>query len=109
MLTEMILTVIVAAGIPSAITSLCFWKMQRELDKREREQEEKERAKKENELLLIKLAGASLSLGEATAKAVQRIPDAHCNGDMHAALEYAQEVKHMHKEMLYDTAVDNLI
>lgn len=109
MLTETIIAFIVAAGIPSAITSFCFWKMQKELDKREKEQEEKERTKKENELLLIKLAGASLSLGEATAKAVQRIPDAHCNGDMHAALEYAQEIKHMHKDMLYDTAIDNLI
>ena len=32
---------------------------------------------------------AAIALGEATARAVQRIPDAHCNGDMHAALDYA--------------------
>ena len=79
------------------------------MEKRERELEEKERAKEANELLLIKLAGASLSLGEATAEAVQRIPDAHCNGDMHKALAYAREVKHEHKDMLYETAVKNLI
>ncbi len=29
--------------------------------------------------------------------------------DMHVALEYAQEVKYMHKDMLYDVAIDNLI
>ena len=71
-MTEILITTIIAAGIPSAITSLCFWKIQKELDKREKEQEEKEKAKKENELLLIQLAGASLSLGEATAKALCR-------------------------------------
>ena len=51
-------------------------------------------------LELIKGNWASVALGEATAKAVQRIPDAHCNGDMHAALDYASQVKHEQKEFL---------
>lgn len=106
---ELIVALVAAAGIPSAITGFCFWWIQRKIAKRDKEQEEKEKAKEENGLLLIKLAGASLSLGEATAAAVQRIPDAHCNGDMHAALEYARQVKHEHKDMLYETAVKNLI
>ena len=100
---------IVAASIPSAITGFCFWHLQRKIEKRDKKLEEKEKAKEENELLLIKLAGATLSLGEATAAAVQRIPDSHCNGDMHAALEYARKVKHEHKDMLYEAAVKNLI
>lgn len=100
---------IAAASIPSAITGFCFWSIQRKIEKRDKELEEKEKAKEANELLLIKLAGASLSLGEATAAAVQRIPDAHCNGDMHSALEYARQVKHEHKDMLFETAVKNLI
>lgn len=100
---------VVAASIPSAITGFCFWSIQRKIEKRDRELDEKEKAKEENELLLIKLAGASLSLGEATAAAVQRIPDANCNGDMHAALEYARKVKHDHKDMLYETAVKSLV
>lgn len=106
---DMVLALMAAASIPSAITGFCFWSIQRRMEKREQEMEEKERAKEANELLLIKLAGASLSLGEATAEAVQRIPDAHCNGDMHEALAYAREVKHEHKDMLYETAVKNLI
>lgn len=106
---SMVTGLIIAAAIPSAITGFCFWLIQRKIEKRERELEEKERTKEQNEILLIKLAGASLSLGEATAAAVQRIPDAHCNGDMKAALEYARKVKHEHKEMLYETAVKNLI
>jgi hypothetical protein len=114
MLTESVImacvvSFVAAASIPSAITGLCFWRIQGKIEKRDKAMEEKEHAKEENELLLIKLAGASLSLGEATAAAVQRIPDAHCNGDMHAALEYARKVKHEHKDMLYETAVKSLI
>ena len=49
---------------------------------------------------MIKGTSAAIALGEATARAVQRIPDAHCNGDMHAALEYATRVKHEQKDFL---------
>lgn len=41
----------------------------------------------------------------AAAVAVQRIPDAHCNGDMHAALEYARKVKHAQKDFLTEQGV----
>ena len=44
---------------------------------------------------------SAIALAEATAKAVQRIPDAKCNGDMHAALEYAQKVKHEQKDFFH--------
>ena len=49
------------------------------------------------------------ALAEATAVAVQRIPDAHCNGDMHAALEYATSVKHKQKDFLTKQGVDALL
>jgi len=74
-------------------------------ESRERQQEE---ARKKNELLMIKLSYASLSLGEATAEAVQRIPDAHCNGEMHSALEYAKSIKHDHKDFLTEQGVKQL-
>ena len=50
-----------------------------------------------------------VALGEATAKAVQRIPDAHCNGDMKGALEYATTVKHRQKEFLTKQGVSALM
>jgi predicted extracellular nuclease len=49
---------------------------------------------------MVQSTGAAIALGEATARAVQRIPDAHCNGDMHAALNYASEMKHQQKDFL---------
>lgn len=105
----MVEAILVAAGIPSAVTGLGIWWIQRKIAKQEKTREEKEAAKEENELLLIKLAGASLSLGEATASAVKRIPDARCNGDMEAALQYAKRIKQEHKDLLYENAVKNLV
>ena len=67
---------------------------------RKRDKQERAQMQERQELQLIKGNWASVALGEATAKAVQRIPDAHCNGDMHAALDYASQVKHEQKEFL---------
>ena len=52
---------------------------------------------------------ASNSLGEATARAVQRIPDAHCNGDMEAALEEEERVKKDIQLFLTRQGIDNII
>ena len=60
--------------------------------------EKKEQARAQHEVLLMTGIEASISLGEATARAVQRIPDAKCNGDMHEALDYATGVKHEMRE-----------
>ena len=101
--------IIIAASIPSALTGFCFWLIEQIVQKRakkhedeekeRREAEEKrERLREQQELLLVQGVGAAIALGEATAKAVQRIPDAHCNGDMHAALDYAAKVKHAQKD-----------
>ena len=106
-----ITAIILAMSIPSAVTGFCFWILERrisqrdqrkETDRARRQQEtaEKERIRDEMQYLLIQSVNASLALSEATAKAVERIPDAHCNGDMKAALQYATEVKHMQKEFL---------
>lgn len=95
-------------GIPTAITAFCSWMLQRRITKREAAMEEREKAREQNEVLIIKGMGAAIALGEATAQAVQRIPDAHCNGDMHAALEYARKVKHEHKEFMTEQSVQAL-
>lgn len=95
-------------SIPSAITGFCFWLLQKNITKRDAVRDKQEEAKKENELLLIRGVGAAITLGEATARAVQRIPDAHCNGDMKEALEYAQKVKHEQQDFLRKQGIENL-
>lgn len=100
--------IILIMSIPSAFTGFCFWMLQRKIDKRNNEQDKREEARLKNELMLIQKVDASLCLGEATARAVQRIPDAHCNGDMHEALEYAQKIKYEHRNFMTEQGVHQI-
>lgn len=100
---------VAAMGIPSAVMGLVVWRMERRIDRHDKALEEKNEAQKELVLILIKGTRASIALGEATAKAVQRIPDAHCNGDMHEALEYAVKIKHEQKDFLAKQGVNALL
>lgn len=119
---ELLVAFLVAMSIPSGLTGFLFWNLERKITARDKKKEsdeakarekekeaaeefrkqeaERERAREEYEMNLVKGTWAAIALGEATAKAVQRIPDAHCNGDMHQALSYAEKVKHDQKEFL---------
>ncbi|MGM9562471.1 MAG: serine/threonine protein kinase [Faecousia sp.] len=99
-LGKLVLWFIASMGIPSAITGLIVWRWERKIAKREKDAEDREKAREALLLLLVQSTGAAIALGEATAKAVQRIPDAHCNGDMHEALDYAAKIKHEQKDFL---------
>lgn len=58
--------------------------------------------------MMLKALDGSLCLSEATAKAVQRIPDAKCNRDMHAALDYELEQKHDLENFLTRQGVNHI-
>ena len=100
---------VAAMGIPSAIMGVIVWVFQQKIARRDKAQEEREIAREELELSLIQCCWASISLGEATAKAIQRIPDSHCNGDMHAALDYAEQVKREQKMFLAKKGIHSLV
>ena len=115
----MLEAILLGAGIPSAITGFCFWLVERRISKREQADREerikrqqvvddRERAREQHMICMVKSTSASMALAEATARAVQRIPDAHCNGDMHAALDYAAQVKHELKDFTNEQAIKNL-
>ena len=97
---ELLLAFVAAMGIPSAIMGL-----------EEKDAAQTKRLKDQQDLFLIIVQStrASIALGEATAKAVQRIPDAHCNGDMRTALEYATNIKHKQKEFLDRQGISALL
>lgn len=111
--------VIVAAGIPSALCAFLFWMIERKISKtdkaREAEREESKKAALEREarneefmLLLLDTTQAAVVLSEATARAVQRIPDAKCNGDMHAALDVAEELQKKQRQFMEQLGVESL-
>lgn len=106
-------------GIPTAITSFFFWLIQRKLDK-QAQKKEKEDAEKESKALerekhrenlmmsIMHSTQACIILSEATAKAVQRIPDAKCNGDMTKALNQVSEIQTEQKEFLMELGIHSI-
>lgn len=104
-MSDIILAVILAAGIPSAVIGLLITRLNKKLDERERRKEEKDKAHNENWVHLIDLTMATLALSEATAEAVQRIPDSNCDGDMHEALEFATATKQKYRKFANEQMV----
>lgn len=94
-----------AMGIPTAITGLLVWWLKRYIDKRDRKAEEREKNTEALMLIIMKNSRATNVLAEATAKAVQRIPDAKCNGDMTAALELAAKIQKEEKDFMFDQGI----
>lgn len=93
--------IVVALGLPSVLVSIATKRIEIKLDDRAE-------ARVTHEVMLIEMSMASLSLAEATAEAVQRIPDAHCNGEMHEALNKAKEVTEKYREFERKRTVKSL-
>lgn len=105
---SIIFAFIVAMGIPSAITGFAVWWLKRQLDKRDAKNEEKEKSTERMILLIAQNSRATYTVAEATAKAVQRIPDAQCNGDMTAALQQAKKFQMEEQQFLIDQGVKRI-
>lgn len=99
---------IMAMGIPTAITGLLVWWLKRYIDKRDKKAEEREKNTEALMLIIMKNSRATNVLAEATAKAVQRIPDAKCNGDMTAALELAAKIQKEEKDFMFDQGIKHI-
>lgn len=100
--------VFIFLGVPSAVTSLLFWYLKRHIDKTEKRREEREQKTERLMLLIMQTSRANNVLAEATAKAVQRIPDAHCNGDMTDALKRAMSIQQEEKEFLMTQGIEHI-
>ena len=101
-------TIIMAFGIPSALTGLFFWLLKRYIDRKESKKEEHEKNIEKLMLMIMQESRATNVLATATAKAVQRIPDAHCNGDMKKALETAAKIQNEEKDFLLDQGIKHI-
>ena len=99
---------LVAMGIPSAITGLLVYWLKKDMDKREAHRAEKEANTEKLMMIIMQTSRATNVLAEATARAVQRIPDAHCNGDMTAALEMAAKIQQEEQQFLFDQGVKHI-
>lgn len=99
---------LITAGVPTAITGLLVWWIKKYIDQQEAKREERESNTEKLMLMMMKTTRANNILATATARAIQRIPDAHCNGDMTAALEEAARVQQEEKEFLIDQGIKHI-
>ena len=99
---------LIAMGIPTAVTGLLVWWLKRYIDKRDRKAEEREKNTEQLMLIIMRNSRATNVLAEATARAVQRIPDAKCNGDMTAALEMAHKIQKEEKDFMFDQGIKHI-
>ncbi len=100
--------IIMAAGIPSAITGLLVWWVKKKIDKQDEERQEREKNQERLMILIMQTGRATSVLSEATARAVQRIPDAHCNGDMKKALDDAKRIQTEEKDFLINKGIKHI-
>lgn len=92
-------------GIPTAITGLGVWWFKRRVEQSEKKNQEQQ-ANIEALIMMIVQSSKANSIGiTAIARAVQRIPDAQCNGDMAAALEQMETIQQQEKQFLIDKGI----
>lgn len=87
---NIIVAILVSAGIPSALFGFAIRRFEKKLEKSEKEKAENEDCKQEMNILLIRSVMASISLGEAAAIALKK---GKTNGETEAALNYSREIK----------------
>ena len=115
-------TIIIAffAIIPSAISSMLIFLWQRKIkerDDRDKEerlrrqsiQDEKDAVRERFNICMLDCIVANIGIAEATARAVKRLPDAHCNGDMDAAMKRLHEVQARQEQFLQERAVKSFV
>lgn len=105
---EAIVTLLVAAGIPSAIIGIFVWRFKKSEEAKEKAREEKEKNTEKLMLMIMQNGRAAIVLAEATARAIQRIPDAKCNGDMTSALEKAEKIQKEEQEFLLNQGIQHI-
>lgn len=103
-----VVQVLLTMGIPTAVTGLLVWFFKRHLDKRDAEKTKHEKDVEQIMIMIMQTSRATNVLAEATAKAVQRIPDAHCNGDMTAALEEASRIQKEEQKFLINRGIEHI-
>lgn len=105
---DTIKTLLIAA-IPSIISAMAVWTLQKKMTHTEEERKERESKQEKLQIIILESVNGAIRLSEATARAVQRIPDAHCNGDMHSALDDIEETRKHQQQMLTEAGVQHIL
>lgn len=105
---DTIVQLIMLFGIPTAITGLGVYFIKRRYIKNEAKQKEHEQNLEALVLMMMQTSRANTVGITAIAKAIQRIPDAHCNGDMTTALEEMEKIQRKEQQFIIDKGIKYL-
>ena len=105
---DTIIQLILLFGIPTAITGLGSFLLKRRIERGEAEAKEREQNLESLVLMMIQSSRANSVGITAIARAIQRIPDAHCNGDMKAALEEMEKIQTKEQQFITDKGIKYL-
>jgi hypothetical protein len=92
-------------GIPSAITGLGVWWFKRRVEASEKKNQEQQENIEALIMMIVQSSKANQIGIQAIARAVQRIPDAKCNGDMTAALAEMEKIQQQEKQFLINKGI----
>lgn len=96
-------------AVPSSITGLFVWWMKKKLDQQEERQLEREKNQEKLMVMMMNSTKAN-SIGiQAVARAVQRIPDAHANGDIDSAIEEMNNLQKEEDNFLTEQGVKHIL
>ena len=96
-------------AVPSSITGLFVWWVKKKLDQQEERQLEREKNQEKLMVMMMNSTKAN-SIGiQAVARAVQRIPDAHANGDIDSAIEEMNKLQKEENNFLTEQGVKHIL
>ena len=95
-------TILIAAGIPSALFGLVLWFFKRKIENDDKKRDEHQRNLESLVLMMLQSTRANTILCKATAEAVR---DGHCNGNMSSAIELVDKAAAAEKEFLLEKSI----
>jgi hypothetical protein len=98
----MLETILIAAGVPSALLGLAIWFLKRHIAERDKKNDERQKNLEDLVLMMLQSTRANSILCKATAEAVR---DGHCNGNMSSAIDIVDKAAAAEKEFLLDKSI----
>ena len=103
------LEILALFAIPSSITGLFVWWVKKKLDQQEERQLEREKNQEQLMVMMMNSTKAN-SIGiQAVARAVQRIPDAHADGDIDSAIEEMNKLQKAEDNFLTEQGIKHIL
>ena len=101
--------ILILFAIPSSVSGLFFWWVKKKIDQQEERQLEREKNQEKLMVMMMNSTKAN-SIGiQAVARAVQRIPEAHSNGDIDSAIEEMNKLQKQEDNFLTEQGVKHIL